>query len=55
MSNWDKKGASAHEKYIVYIIGTLLFAVSVTQLAMPNSIAEGGIIGAALLIFLLPA
>lgn len=33
------------------IIGTLLFAISVTQLAMPNSIAEGGIIGAALLIY----
>ncbi|RKD69727.1 uncharacterized membrane-anchored protein YitT (DUF2179 family) [Sinobaca qinghaiensis] len=39
-------------KNILFIvIGTLLFAISVTQLAMPNSIAEGGIIGAALLIY----
>lgn len=33
------------------IIGTLLFAISITQLAMPDSIAEGGITGAALLIY----
>ncbi|WP_160835214.1 YitT family protein [Halobacillus litoralis] len=33
------------------IIGSLLFALAVTQLAMPNSIAEGGIVGASLLIY----
>ncbi|SDH85128.1 Uncharacterized membrane-anchored protein YitT, contains DUF161 and DUF2179 domains [Alteribacillus persepolensis] len=36
---------------IYIIIGTLLFAIAVTQLAMPNSIAEGGIVGIALLIY----
>lgn len=39
-------------KNIMYIIiGTLLFALAVTQLAMPNSIAEGGIVGMSLLIY----
>ncbi|CDQ21326.1 YitT family protein [Halobacillus karajensis] len=39
-------------KNILYItIGSLLFALAVTQLAMPNSIAEGGIVGASLLIY----
>lgn len=39
-------------KNIIYIvIGTLLFALSITQLAMPNKIAEGGIIGLSLLIY----
>ncbi|SFL79661.1 YitT family protein [Salibacterium qingdaonense] len=33
------------------IIGTLLFALAVSQLGMPNSIAEGGIVGIALLIY----
>ncbi|WP_026702789.1 YitT family protein [Salibacterium aidingense] len=36
---------------IYIIIGTLLFALAVTQLAMPNSIAEGGIVGMSLLIY----
>ncbi|MCA0993477.1 YitT family protein [Pseudalkalibacillus hwajinpoensis] len=39
-------------KNIFYMtIGSLLFALAVTQLAMPNSIAEGGIVGIALLIY----
>ncbi|MDQ0300282.1 uncharacterized membrane-anchored protein YitT (DUF2179 family) [Salibacterium salarium] len=36
---------------IYIIIGTLLFALAVTQLGMPNSIAEGGIVGISLLIY----
>ncbi|MGG3640486.1 YitT family protein [Bacillus gobiensis] len=39
-------------KNIIYIvIGTFLFAISVTLLAMPNHIAEGGIVGLSLLIY----
>ncbi|WP_027965429.1 YitT family protein [Halalkalibacillus halophilus] len=33
------------------IIGTILFALAVTQLAMPNSFADGGIVGMSLLIY----
>ncbi|MGY4691704.1 YitT family protein [Salibacterium sp. K-3] len=36
---------------IYIIIGTLMFALAVTQLGMPNSIAEGGIVGISLLVY----
>ncbi|MFD2830396.1 YitT family protein [Corticicoccus populi] len=37
--------------YIFMILGTFLFAVSVTLFAMPNALAEGGIPGASLLLY----
>lgn len=37
--------------YIFMILGTLLFALSVTLFAMPNALAEGGIPGASLLLY----
>ncbi|PSL42980.1 uncharacterized membrane-anchored protein YitT (DUF2179 family) [Salsuginibacillus halophilus] len=39
-------------KNIIYIIiGTFIFAAGTTQFAMPNSIADGGIVGVSLLIY----
>lgn len=37
--------------YFYMILGTFLFALSVTLFAMPNSLAEGGIPGASLLLY----
>ncbi|WP_059102865.1 YitT family protein [Shouchella shacheensis] len=39
-------------RHLIYlVIGTFLFAISVTQFAMPNQLAEGGIIGLSLLLY----
>ncbi|WP_078395056.1 YitT family protein [Shouchella patagoniensis] len=39
------------KNYIFLVFGTFLFAVSVTIFAMPNSLAEGGVPGLALLLY----
>ncbi|MCM2677944.1 YitT family protein [Alkalicoccobacillus plakortidis] len=39
------------KNYILMISGTLIIALSITLLAMPHSIADGGILGIALLIY----
>lgn len=39
------------KEYIYLTIGTLLFSLSVTLFAMPNQLAEGGIVGLSLLLY----
>ncbi|MYL18767.1 DUF2179 domain-containing protein [Halobacillus litoralis] len=51
MTFWLEMGGKTMKNTLYIIIGSLLFALAVTQLAMPNSIAEGGIVGASLLIY----
>ncbi|KQL55833.1 MULTISPECIES: YitT family protein [Bacillaceae] len=37
--------------YVYIIIGTFLFSISITLYAMPNNLAEGGIVGLSLLLY----
>jgi len=36
---------------LLFLVGTILYAVSITILAMPNSITEGGFVGVSLLLY----
>ncbi len=39
------------KEYVYLTIGTLLFSLSITSFAMPNQLAEGGIVGLSLLLY----